>query len=355
MKKGLERQFISGSKLALWALLLSVLWVVAGWPQTSPPPPAASQPAIAPAAAAPAKPKSPETPPDKVVMRVGDQSVTAGELEGVLHTLPIAFQRTVATQGMKTVGDQYATLLALSQKAVTQKLDQTPEFKQKLALQRVEWLAQAEYKELADNVKVAPDEINQYYTQHQKDFEEVHVRQVSVLKQVPGPKGAAAGRGLPEPEARTRIEAIRTALAAGQDPAKVADQYKMPNVVFFDPNPRPFRHGQLAGESDKAAWSLKDGQVSEIQNNPMNLYFLQVVKHQQPVLKDVDKEIESKIKQQKFDDAVSQLKKSANIWLDPEYFAPPKPPAPAPQAKAESPSPKPESAPAKPQAEATKP
>ena len=348
MKKGLEPQFISGSKLALWALLLSVLWVVAGWPQTSPPPPAASQSAIAPTAAAPAKPKSPETPPDKVVMRVGDQSVTAGELESVLHTLPIAFQRTVATQGMKTVGDQYATLLALSQKAVTQGLDQTPEFKQKLALQRVEWLAQAEYKGLADSVKVAPDEISQYYTQHQKDFEEVQVRQVSVLKQVPGPKGAATGRGLPEPEARTRIEAIRTALAAGQDPAKVADQYKMPNVVFFDPNPRPFRHGQLASDSDKAAWSLQDGQVSEIQNNPMNFYFLQVVKHEQPAQKDAEKEIESKIRGQKFDDAANQLKKDANVWLDPQFFAPPKPPAPAPQANAAAP-------PAKPQPGAQKP
>lgn len=347
MKKGWQHQFISGPKLALLALLPSVLWVVAGRSQTSPPPPAASQPASAPAAAAPAKAKSPETPPDKVVMRVGGQSVTAAEIESVVRTLPIAFQRTAATQGMQIVGDQYATLLALSQKAVSQGLDQTPEFKQKLALQRVEWLAQAEYQGLGSTVKVMPEEISQYYAQHPKDFEEVQVRQVSVLKQTPGAKGATT-RGLPEAEAHTRIEAIRTALAAGQDPAKVADQYKLPNVVFFDPNPRPFRHGQLAGDMDKAAWSLQDGQVSEIQNNPMNLYFLQVVKHEQPAQKDVEKEIENKIRGQKFDDAVAQLKKDANIWLDPQFFAPPKPPAPAPQANAASPS-------AKPQPEAKKP
>src|SRR6202007_1608619 len=85
------------------------------------------------------------TPPEKVVMKVGDQNVTAGQIQSVVKALPISLQRSVATQGLKMVGDQYSMLLMLSQRAASQGLDQSPEFKQKIELQRMQWLAQDEY------------------------------------------------------------------------------------------------------------------------------------------------------------------------------------------------------------------
>jgi hypothetical protein len=288
------------------------------------------------------------TPPDKVVMKVGAQNVTAGQIQGLIKGLPIQIQRTVATQGLKMVGDQYSMLLMLSQQAVSQGLDQSPEVKQKLELQRMQALAQDEYKKLADDVQVTPDEINKYYSEHQKDFEQVQVRQISVRKKAPNAKPDSPG--LSDADAEKRAEDIRKALMAGEDATKVSEQYKMANVVFFDPNPRPMRRGQLPGEMDKVAWSLKDGEVSEIQKNPMNFYFIQVVKHDAPSVQDASKEIESKIKEEKFQKSLDSMKQQANIWLDPQYFAPPpgaKPDADEapPAAKSQSEPPKPEQAP----------
>jgi len=304
-----------------WRLLLLggaliALALPAAWAQNSTPPPAEGQPK---AQAAPPS-LTPSVPPDKVVMKVGDKQITAGEFQAILQTLPPQVQRAAMMQGLKDVGDQYAKLVAISEKASSDGIDQKPDVKVKIELQRMQLLAQGEYQKINEDIKITPDDLSQYYKDHTKDFEQVEIRQVSIRKKAANAKADAPG--LPEADAKAKAEAIRAALASGEDAVKVRDQFKMDNVVFFDPNPRPVRHGQLAGAMDQAAWSLKDGQVSEIQDNPVNFYFLQVVKHDTPPLADVSKEIEGKIKEQKAQAALDGVESGAKIWLDPIYFAP---------------------------------
>ncbi|HEY6291573.1 MAG TPA: hypothetical protein VI455_08435 [Terriglobia bacterium] len=325
--KEVERPSVRGLKLGLSGVFLSALLLTTAFAQ-NPSQSAAAKPAASQAPAAnqppagePRDSAAAKTLPEKVVMRVGSQQVTAGQIEGLVKTLPAAYQRTTAQQGFKVLGDQYAVLLVLSHEAVAQGLDQTPEFKMRLELQRLQWLALDEQKKMAGAAQATPEEVKQYYDTQQKDFEEILVRQVNIRKKVASPRGDSPG--LPEEEAKKLAENIRQALASGQDAAKVAEQYKMANVVLFDPNPRPFRRGSLAGDMDKTAWTLKDGECSEIQNNQNNLYFIQVVKHDQRSLQDVSKEIEGKIQEEKFNKSLDSLKQQANIWLDPEFFAPP--------------------------------
>jgi hypothetical protein len=262
-------------------------------------------------------------------MKVGEKQITAGEFQAIIQTLPPQVQRAAEVRGLKDVGDQYAKLVAIAEKAKSDGIDQKPDVKVKIELQQMQLLAQGEYQKINEDIKITPDDINQYYKDHQHDFEQVEIRQVSVRKKAANAKADAPG--LPEADAKAKAEAIRAALASGEDAQKVHDQFKMDNVVFFDPAPRAVRHGQLAGAMDQTAWSLKDGQVSDIQDNPVNFYFLQVVKHDTPALADVSKEIEGKIKEQKSQAALDSVESGAKIWLDPEYFTeakPENPPAP---------------------------
>lgn len=302
-------------KLVLLGGALIALTLPAAWAQNPNPP------APGPETKAPEQPSlTPDVPPDKVVMKVGDRQITAGEFQTLIKTLPPQVQRAARVQGLKDVGDQYAKLVAISEKATADGIDQKPDVKVKIDLQRMQLLAQGEYAKINEDIKITPDDINQYYKDHAKDFEQVEIRQVSIRKKPANAKADAPG--LPEADAKAKAEAIRAALASGEDATKVRDQFKMDNVVFFDPNPRPVRHGQLAGSMDQAAWSLKDGEVSEIQDNPINFYFLQVVKHDTPPLADVSKEIEGKIKEQKSQAALNSVESGAKVWLDPTYFAP---------------------------------
>ncbi len=320
-------------RMVLPAAALAMLAAVSVWAQSSapapPPPLKPAQQAPAPGAPAvtikPGAPAMPQVPPDKVVMKVGSKQITAGEFQAIVQTLPPQVQRAASLQGLKDVGDQYAKLVAIAEKAATDGIDQKPDVKVKLELQRMQLLAQGEYQKINEDIKITPDDVSQYYKAHLQDFEQVEIRQISVRKKAANAKADAPG--LPEGDAKAKAEAIRAALASGQDAQKVHDQFKLDNVVFFDPNPRAVRHGQLAGAMDQAAWSLKDGQVSDIQDNPVNFYFLQVVKHDTPAEADVSKEIEGKIKEQKSQAALDSVESGANIWLDPQYFTAAKPAA----------------------------
>src|SRR5271169_3096366 len=100
--------------------------------QTKPPAQAATPAPTArtapPAVAAPDAQAKPAIASDTVVLKVGDQQVTAAEMQFLLGGLPPQVQRMVSTQGPRNIGEQYALMLALSQKAVSEHLDQDPEY-----------------------------------------------------------------------------------------------------------------------------------------------------------------------------------------------------------------------------------
>ena len=191
--------------------------------------PAPARPLAVPDADASAKPDAqgkPPVPPDTVVLKVGDEKMTAADMQTFVKTMPPQIQRTMTTQVPRNVGEKYALTLALSQKAVSDHLDQDPEIIQRLNIQKQQILAQAEFKKLAGDIQVTPEEISQYFNAHKDDFEQVEFRRIIVRK-----KSADAKPGVPglsEAEARAKTEEIRMALAGGADAAKLADTYKTP-------------------------------------------------------------------------------------------------------------------------------
>jgi parvulin-like peptidyl-prolyl isomerase len=263
---------------------------------------------------------------DKVVMKVGEEKVTQADLDFIIATLNPQERRRLATQGRRALGDQYATLLVLEQRAVAEHLDSSPAFTRQLAMHRRQLLAEAAYSEIARQAAVTPEETNQYFTAHSNDFEQVKIRQVVIRKRAEG--GPEGTKGLPLTEARTRAEDIRKAMTAGTDPKKLAEQFQVPDVVIIDADPRDFGRAAMPPEMQKASAQLKDGEVSEVFDLPQVLAFFQLVSRRQPELKEVSAQIENSLRQKKIEAALADLKKEAHIWTDDTYFAAPVPPVP---------------------------
>jgi len=259
--------------------------------------------------------------PAKVVLKVGDHSYTQADMEFLIHTLDPQLQQVVASQGPKPLGEQYATMAVLSQQAEKDKLDSSKEFGQQMALHRLQALAQAEYEKLAENIKLSPEEINQYYTAHASDFDQAQVREFIIRKR--SEDANEGDPGLPPLEAKARAEEIRKALTEGIDPKEVAEKFSAANTVMADAEPRSIRRRQLVAALDKAAFELKEGEVSEPLETPQALAFLQVVGHSRPELKDVSTDIENSLHQEKLQLAVDGLKSQTTIWMDEVYFKPP--------------------------------
>ena len=274
----------------------------------------------APSAAAAAQSSS----PDKIVLKVGDESVTQGEVDGFIQGLSPQAQKTLATQGRRALGDEFALMLVLSQDALRHHLDSTPAFRQMLALRTRQVLATTAYQEIMRQSAVTPEEIGKYFAAHQSEFEEVRIHQVVIRKK---PEGAKEGiPGLTAEEAKTRAEEIRKALSSGDDPKKVAGQFQVANVVRVDAEPNAVRRGTMRADMEKAAYELKDGQVSEVFDLPQSLVFFKVASHKVGELKDVSSQIENTLRQQKVNSALDELKKNAKVWLDDGYFPAPSQP-----------------------------
>jgi DNA-binding transcriptional regulator YdaS (Cro superfamily) len=265
-------------------------------------------------------------------MKVGEEKVTQADLDFVVATLNPQAKRALATQGRRALGDQYATLLVLEQRALAEHLDSSPAVVRQLAMHRRQLLAEAAYTEIARQAAVAPEETSQYYTAHPDEFEQVKIRQVFIRKRA---EGAPAGaKGLPLAEARSRAEAVRKELLAGTDPKKVAEQFQVPDVVIIDAEPREVGRATLRPEMQKAASQLKDGEISEVFDLPQVLVFFQVVAHRTPELKEVSAQIENTLRQKKIEAALAELRKEAHIWTDDAYFAAPEPAPPEGVSKA---------------------
>jgi hypothetical protein len=271
-----------------------------------------------------AAPAAQSSSPDKIVLRVGDESVTQGEVDGFIQGLSPQVQKTLATQGRRPLGDRYALIILLSQDAVSHHLDSTAAFQRALAMARREILAQAAYQEIERQSVVTPEETSKYFAAHQSEFEEAQIHEVVIRKKPEGAKEGTAG--LTAEEAKTRAEEIRKALISGDDPKKVAEKYEVANLIRVDAEPTPVRRGYFRADMEKAVFELKDGQVSQVFDMPQSLVFFKVASHKVGELKDVSSQIENTLRQQKINSALEELKKTANVWLDDAYFAAPSQP-----------------------------
>jgi parvulin-like peptidyl-prolyl isomerase len=266
-----------------------------------------------------AQPPSASAPADKVVLKVGGHQVTAGDLEFVIKSLPAQSQQALAAQGNRALGDRYAMMLVLSEKAESDHLDQSPDFQRQMAFERMQSLAQQEYQSLARRVKVTPQEVNQYFSAHAAEFQQVDIRQITVRKKAQGSNAP----GLDVQQAHSRADEIRKALNSGVDAQKLAEQFKADPSVIIDPTPRSVKRQQMAPELAGKIFALKDGQVSDPIENNQALFLIQVVRHSQVDFKDASPEIEAKLQNDKMEAVLADLKAKAGVWMDPNYFGGP--------------------------------
>ena len=286
--------------------------------QTSPAAKSAAKPASQSAAAAA------KSSPQKVVIKVGDTQVTQADVDYLIGSLSPQVRQAVATRGRKPVGDEYAMMVLLSKKAHDEHLDAAPEVQRKIALEKLQIMAQEEYQKIAEGIQVSPDEINTYFTAHKSDFpEEANLREFVVRKKAADAK--ADDPGLSATEAKTRLAEIQKAIESGSDVAEVAKKFDVPNSVMVNPKPVTVRKGEMIPALDKAAFDLQPNQFSAPMETEQAVVLFQLLSRHQPDLKTVTPQIENDLKQQKLHATLDAMKAKANIWMDPDYFKEAKP------------------------------
>ncbi|MGH9406515.1 MAG: peptidyl-prolyl cis-trans isomerase [Terriglobia bacterium] len=251
--------------------------------------------------------------PGKVVMKVGSVQVTESEFDKLLGSM--SPQQLEQNGGRHAIGETYSNMLVLSQAAKSQHLDSSPQFRQQMDLERNNLLARMESQDIARKLEVTSDEVSRYFTAHQPEFKEAKVYEVEVLK-----KSARNANGLAEAEAQAKTSAIRKALSSGTDIKAVAKTYNVPNQVVVVSDPQPIAYKPSLPEFVRAAFTLPAGALSQVQDSPDAILFVQVASHDTLTLKDATPQIENAIRQQKFENALNGLRKQYPVWMDSSYF-----------------------------------
>lgn len=256
-------------------------------------------------------------PSERVVLKVGNVQITQAEFESLVSSLEA--QQGPADLSRKAIGENYASLLMLSQQAVAHHLETSPEVIRQLAIDRTQILSNAEFASLKAQAKPTAEEIRAYYSAHLDDYDVVLVRRIFIWKTV---KGSPGGPGMSSADAHALADAIRQAYASGSDPRKLI---KDPNNVVLDAEPLNFQRGELPEKMAKAAFTIKEGEWAVLDDTSDALVLLQLVKRGRRDLKEMSPFIEKKLQAEKLQAQLDNLKKQGGVWLDQAYFAPAQP------------------------------
>jgi peptidyl-prolyl cis-trans isomerase C len=287
-------------------------------PAVRPPSP---NPAAAPPAAAAATPLA-SIPPDKVVITVGEEKVTAGEFEKLIQTLPEQYRGSTNTAaGRKQFVDNYVRLKVLAQEARRRHLDQDPAFKAQLALQRDNLLAASAYNTLNQQSKVSDEQISEYYTQHKSEFQTVRASHILIrFKGSPAPVRPGQ-KDLTDEEALAKAQAVRKELLAGGDFAAVAKRDSDDAGSGLQGGDLgTFHRGQMVPTFEEAAFSLPIGQLSEPVKTTFGYHLIKVSQRDSKSLADSRAEIEKKLRPEAAMKSVESLQKSTNVVIDPQLL-----------------------------------
>jgi parvulin-like peptidyl-prolyl isomerase len=242
-------------------------------------------------------PAAPATDPNKVVLTVGTQKITAAEYDEFVSSLPTQYQAYARGAGKRAFGEQIVQLTLLSMEAEKQKLDQDPKVQKELLFQRENFLAGIMFQDLQKNAKVDDAAIQKYYDDHKTDYETISARHI-LIRVKGAPMQAPVGKPeLSDEEALAKAQAIRKRVVGGEDFAKVAkDESDDTGSASMGGNLGNFKKGMMVPPFEQAAFAAKVGDITEPVKTPFGYHIIQVQSHEIKSLADSKSDIETKLR-----------------------------------------------------------
>ena len=257
---------------------------------------------------------------DRVVLKVGNTKVTEKEFESRVEGIePHGGDPDREARRGKTADALVTTMLPvlmLSQQALANGLDSTPEVSRKLAIARMQVLSDAEFASLMRQAEPSSEEISRSYSAHLSEYEEVQIRRLFIWKA----RKSKDESVLSSQDARERADQLRRELASGSSEKTQAANLIKSGEGMLDPEPLIFMRGQLSPAIEKVAFALKEGEWSEVEDTPARLLVIQLVKRDRQTLGQVSAHIEKDLQGQKMQALLDDLRRKAGIWMDEQYF-----------------------------------
>jgi peptidyl-prolyl cis-trans isomerase C len=308
-------------------LLAGIGFVFAAFAQTPPKPPAThTEPGVlAPGVEVP--------DPNKVVLTIGDEKLTAAQYDKLLDALPAQYQKAARGPQKRQIAEQIVQLKVLSSEAEKRKVDQQPEVKQQLAFDRQNVLAGALFQEMSKSVSVDDAAVKAYYDEHKGDYETATASHILIRFKGSAVPLRAGMKEMTEDESLAHATEVRKKLIAGADFATTAKAESDDSGSGANGGDLgTFKHGQMVPAFETAAFSLPLGEVSEPIRTQFGYHLIKVSAKQAKTMAEARPEIEDKLRPELAKKQMDDIRKKSAVTFDEGYFGPvtAAPPAPAP-------------------------
>lgn len=309
--------------VSFYFLLTSLVGLYAQTAPADPPPRVVITPGT-PSLRMPATP----VPPDKVVLTIGSEKVTAGEFEQLVEALPEQYRAAARGPNKRQFAEQIVRVRIMSDEARKRKLDQNPAVQRQIELQKDNLLANTLFQDMTANAHVDDATARQYFEEHKSEYEAVHARHI-LIRAKGSPLPAQPGKKeLTEEEALAKAQEIHKKLVAGEDFASLAKtESDDARSAAKGGDLGSFKRDQMVPAFAQAAFGLAVGQVSEPVKTQFGYHLIKVEEHDVKSFDEVKPELEKRMRPELARSAVENLQKQTPVVMDEAFFGPPAAPA----------------------------
>jgi len=228
--------------------------------------------------------------------------------------------------GRQNLAKSYAEYLAIAAAARNSGLEETAQFRELMEYQRLKTVTDLYRRKLQDKYRnPAPEEITAYYKEHLSDYETLKLIRVLV------PREGLAGEDKAEfdKKAHEVAKAARQRIVNGEDPMKVqVDSQAALGLTSLSGTDIGERHrSDFPKEEAAELFSLKPGDVCEIEAEPKNYVIYKLVAKNVKTEEQVRNDITKEIYQKNFRDAMKAVIDAAPAEFNEQYFGPATPAA----------------------------
>src|SRR5581483_3195363 len=166
----------------------------------------------------------PDVPREKVILKIGEENITAGEFSDFIDTLPENVRGQARGPARKQLAENMIKVKVVAQEARRQKADQEKSFKLQESYQIDNLLAVYFLNNYLKATRVSDDDMKKYYEEHKKDYESMRARHILVRFKGSRVPLKPDQKDLTQEEALAKANEIRKRLQGGADFATVAKE-----------------------------------------------------------------------------------------------------------------------------------
>ncbi|MDR0880517.1 MAG: peptidylprolyl isomerase [Clostridioides sp.] len=191
-----------------------------------------------------------------------------------------------------------------------------------LKTQITENLALQKFQEdFSKKTKISDEEIKKYYDTHKDEFKKDEVKASHILLKTVDDNNKPLPKEKIEKAKKKAEEALKK-VKAGEDFAKVAKEYSQDSSAQSGGDLGTFGRGQMVAEFEKAAFSMKVGDISDLVKTQYGYHIIKLTDkdNEQTSLEDAKETIKANLMKEKYIQKVDELKKAEKSKINEELI-----------------------------------